>query len=322
MRTLKPETFTSETLADCSLPARWTFAGLWTYCDDDGRGRADPRLVKAAIWPLDDDVTSKDVAAYLDELEAQVLICRYEAQGKVYLHVVNFAEHQKPNRPGPSKLPACPRTTHGGLTESSLSPHEGRTLDAGMPHATPVSPEQAQEPGDRAAHGPIHDESAGQPSFSEDSVSPHGAVNPTSFTNTPTPTPLRTEVEVDGDVDGEGEKTTPAKPPRDDVERLCSHLADRIEGNGSKRPAITQKWRDAARLMLDSDHRAEDQVRTAIDWCQDDEFWMRNVMSMPTLRKQYDRLRLAAQQQRGSAAKPAASKQINFSDEEYTSGWG
>ena len=108
---------------------------------------------------------------------------------------------------------------------------------------------------------------------------------------------------------------------REDVERLCVHLADRIEGNGSKRPNITQDWRTAARLMIDRDGRTEEQIRTAIDWCQDDEFWMRNVMSMPTLRKQYDRLRLAAQQQqRGSSAKPAA-KQVNYSDEEYHGGW-
>lgn len=125
-----------------------------------------------------------------------------------------------------------------------------------------------------------------------------------------------TESETESETENQ---ETPAV--REDVERLCLHLADRIEGNGSKRPGIAQDWRDAARLMLDRDKRTEEQVRTAIDWCQDDEFWMRNVMSMPTLRKQYDRLRLAAQQQRGSAAKPAAVKQTNYSDEEYTSGW-
>lgn len=86
-------------------------------------------------------------------------------------------------------------------------------------------------------------------------------------------------------------------PAREDVERLCIHLADRIEGNGSKRPTITQRWRDAARLMLDKDGRTEDQVHAAIDWCQDDEFWRTNILSMPTLRKQYDRLRLAAQRE-------------------------
>jgi hypothetical protein len=84
---------------------------------------------------------------------------------------------------------------------------------------------------------------------------------------------------------------------RPDVDRLCEHLADRVEANGSKRPAVTVKWRQAARLLLDRDGRTEDQVRKCIDWCQDHEFWRSNVMSMPTLRERYDQLRLQAQRE-------------------------
>lgn len=94
---------------------------------------------------------------------------------------------------------------------------------------------------------------------------------------------------------------------RADVEGLCRHLADRIEANGSKRPVITAKWRDAARLLLDRDARTVEQVTRAIDWCQDDDFWRANVLSMPKLREQYDRLRLAAQRAgvtRGAPHKP------------------
>lgn len=82
---------------------------------------------------------------------------------------------------------------------------------------------------------------------------------------------------------------------RDDVEQVCRHLADRIEGNGSKRPAIGKTWRDAARRLIDIDGRTVDQITKAIDWCQNDPFWRANVMSMPTLRAKYDQLRLAAQ---------------------------
>jgi hypothetical protein len=88
---------------------------------------------------------------------------------------------------------------------------------------------------------------------------------------------------------------------RADVERLCVHLADRIEGNGSKRPAITKKWRDDARLLMDQDGKTEEQVHKAIDWCQDDSFWRANVMSMPTLRDKYDQLRLKAKEQADKA---------------------
>lgn len=111
---------------------------------------------------------------------------------------------------------------------------------------------------------------------------------------------------------------------RADVERLCVHLADRIEANGNLRPSITKQWRDSARLILDRDKRTEEQAHRAIDWCQDSDFWCRNVMSMPTLRKQYDRLRMEAdaeQRKRGPSGSAAPPKQTSFSDEEYESGW-
>jgi hypothetical protein len=62
--------------------------------------------------------------------------------------------------------------------------------------------------------------------------------------------------------------------------------------------------------MLDRDKRTEEQIRGAIDWSQADEFWRRNVMSMPKLREQYDRLRLQAGSQRVRAApKPSTTDQ-------------
>jgi hypothetical protein len=114
----------------------------------------------------------------------------------------------------------------------------------------------------------------------------------------------------------EKNNNTSAMPTRDlsvaraDVERLCEHLADRIAGNGAKRPTVTKRWRDAARLMLDADDRPEAAVHQAIDWCQDSEFWRANVLSMPKLRDKYDQLSLQAKSQRNRAspqAKPSTT---------------
>lgn len=88
---------------------------------------------------------------------------------------------------------------------------------------------------------------------------------------------------------------------RDDVERVCQHLADAIESNGSKRPPITAKWRTAARLLMDADGRTEAEVIAAINWCQADEFWRGNVLSMPKLREKYDQMRLQAQRRQRPA---------------------
>lgn len=99
-------------------------------------------------------------------------------------------------------------------------------------------------------------------------------------------------------------------PVRHDVERACRTLADLIEANGSRKPTITKAWRDAARLMIDKDGIALDDVLGAIRWSQADEFWRGNILSMPTLRKQYDRLRLAAARQRpaGHALAPTGTE--------------
>ncbi|MGL5816634.1 MAG: hypothetical protein ACRCYR_03655 [Phycicoccus sp.] len=88
-------------------------------------------------------------------------------------------------------------------------------------------------------------------------------------------------------------------PLREDVERLCAHLADRIATNGSKRPTVTTRWRDAARRLVDLDNRSEQQVHNMIEWCQDDEFWQSNILSMPKLREKYDQMRLKAMQTPG-----------------------
>lgn len=99
-------------------------------------------------------------------------------------------------------------------------------------------------------------------------------------------------------ADAADEQSSAEDPePREDVEQLCKLLADCIEANGSKRPTITQRWREAARLLIDRDGKTPQQVAWIIQWCQQDEFWRGNVLSMPTLRRQFDRLRLKAQQE-------------------------
>lgn len=86
-----------------------------------------------------------------------------------------------------------------------------------------------------------------------------------------------------------------AEAGRADVERVCEHLRNRIIANGATRkPGINERWREAARLMLDKDKLTEEQIHAAIDWCQDDEFWRANILSMSKLREKYEQLRLAA----------------------------
>jgi hypothetical protein len=134
MRTIKPEACTSESLARLPRGIRWTFACLWTHCDDDGRALRNSRLIKAAIYPLDDEMTPDIVASDLAELEAVGAVCFYEVDGREYLHIPSWSEHQHPNRPVPSKLPPCPKSDHSPLTH----PQRSEPTVNKQPQRTPV----------------------------------------------------------------------------------------------------------------------------------------------------------------------------------------
>jgi hypothetical protein len=142
IRTIKPEFFTSLTIADLTAEQRLTFIGLWTHVDDEGRCVDDPRLIKAALWPLDDR-TAADIADDLRALSEASLITRYTLKPKRYLAVTNWHEHQKINRPTESKLPAPEQgeptppepptstnidswSTHAQLSEDSRQERKGR----------------------------------------------------------------------------------------------------------------------------------------------------------------------------------------------------
>lgn len=84
---------------------------------------------------------------------------------------------------------------------------------------------------------------------------------------------------------------------RPDVDQLCDRLRQWIIQNGSKPPTITKAWRDAARLMIDADGRELDKALRLIDWCQANEFWRSNILSMPTFRHKFDKLRLKANEE-------------------------
>jgi hypothetical protein len=99
------------------------------------------------------------------------------------------------------------------------------------------------------------------------------------------------------DDESKPKTTRKPKPVREDAQRLCEHLAQRVIANGCKPPTISVRWLDAARLLMDSDGRTEEQIHRAIDWCQDSSFWWPNVQSMPTLREKYDTLRGQAERE-------------------------
>jgi hypothetical protein len=114
-------------------------------------------------------------------------------------------------------------------------------------------------------------------------------------------TGIGTGEEVGNEVDGYVSSAVANATDRPEITELLDLLDSEIRANGGKTPARTKRNIDAARLLIDKDGRSVDQIAKAIRWCQADEFWRANILSMSKLREKYDQLRLAAT--RGSAPK-------------------
>lgn len=109
----------------------------------------------------------------------------------------------------------------------------------------------------------------------------------------------------------------PDEPARHDVERVCKHLADVLERTGSKRPVITDAWRDSTRLLIDRDGIAAADAIAAIDWAHADKFWQAHILSPRKLREKYDTLRRqATAQQQGSRPQAAPTAPTDLTPEE------
>lgn len=98
-------------------------------------------------------------------------------------------------------------------------------------------------------------------------------------------------------------KALTALKERKDVLSLCERLAIAMRRNDPQAHVSpeSRRWLDAARLLLDQDHRTVEEVERVIDWCQADEFWRSNILSMPKLREKFTQLSLKM----ATASRPA-----------------
>jgi hypothetical protein len=102
--------------------ARMLYTWLIPYLDVDGRCDAHPSLLKADLAPLLPHITPEKIKTILVELHSIGLIILYSLNGKQYLEVTKFDEHQKnlrKDRETPSKIP--------DMTQESIQSDAGVT---------------------------------------------------------------------------------------------------------------------------------------------------------------------------------------------------
>lgn len=93
-RILKESICRSEEIDHLSWFEEVLFYRLIVICDDFGRYDGRAKIIKGSCFPLK-SVTEKDIDSALDKLSAVGLVRVYEAQGRPYLQLVTWADHQR-----------------------------------------------------------------------------------------------------------------------------------------------------------------------------------------------------------------------------------
>ena len=122
IRTIQPDFPRSPSMGRVSREARLLFVLLWTVVDDEGRCHAALDDLARVLYPADFDA-SMYLLEWLDELENEGCIERYEADGLDFLRIVNWKRHQRICHPTPSRLPGPPHLELdlSGIRETSRS---------------------------------------------------------------------------------------------------------------------------------------------------------------------------------------------------------
>lgn len=103
IRTIKPTFWTDEDMAEVSEAACLLAIGLLNYADDEGYFNANPKLIKAAVFPLREP--SGSIPVLLQELSNCGYIRLFSAQnGKRFGLIINFTKHQVINKKTISKI--------------------------------------------------------------------------------------------------------------------------------------------------------------------------------------------------------------------------
>lgn len=156
IRTIKPEFWKHEDLSALPEPTHMLAGALLNYADDEGYFNANVGLIKAECSPLrEPSVSVQDSLNLL--VSAGYLQVGTGPDGRRYGRVVTFDDHQRVNRPTPSKIKAlhivwdASTKAHAQLTEDS-SPEgnreqgTGKGMELGEPNGSPLSETGVSDP--------------------------------------------------------------------------------------------------------------------------------------------------------------------------------
>lgn len=91
IRSIKPQFWANETLAELSHRTRLLFIGLWNLADRRGRLEDRPKRIRVEVFPYEVEPVESELAT----LAEKGFIVRYERDGFNLIQVSNFERHQR-----------------------------------------------------------------------------------------------------------------------------------------------------------------------------------------------------------------------------------
>lgn len=137
IRTIKPEFWSSPDVGKLELFDRLLFIALWSFADDEGRGRAIPRELAGFAFPWD-DIPDDRITEGLRRLSVESTVTLYTVDGMPLFQITNWEKHQKVKNPSQSRLPAPPDP------ETDIPHPEDPPLPAVTESLPPVSGESTE----------------------------------------------------------------------------------------------------------------------------------------------------------------------------------
>ena len=109
IRTIKPEFWRSRDVAELTIEDRLLFIGLWSYVDDNGVGRGDMADVIADLFAADMFANPRETVARVSRGVANLadkgMIRHYQVDGRPYVEIVRWRDHQRIDKPGKPRYP-------------------------------------------------------------------------------------------------------------------------------------------------------------------------------------------------------------------------
>ena len=109
-RMLDPGIWTDDGFLTLAPEARLLFIGLISHADDEGRGNAELRALKAKVFP-GDNLSDEQITALCETVAQYMRVVFYSVNGSRYYQLERWESYQTVNRPRPSVIPVFSDTS-------------------------------------------------------------------------------------------------------------------------------------------------------------------------------------------------------------------